>query len=85
MLLPHSFPKGGEVDGKNDKGRGGKRESRIVLIQRKVGKLGNQGRMTGWTHRAALVKSSKVHNLGFVKYEKVDEQGKLISNIFSIV
>ena len=36
---------------------------RIVLIQRKVGNMGNLGRMTVWTHREKLVNRGRVHNL----------------------
>ena len=47
-------------------------------MQRKVGKLGAKlVRTTGWVHRAELVKSGRVHNLGVVTYKKVDEQGRL--------
>ena len=42
---------------------GGKRGRHIVLKQRNVGKIGNLGRMTGWVHRAALVKSGREYNL----------------------
>ena len=54
-----------------------KRGRRIVLIQRKVGKLGKVGRKTGWIHILALIKSVRVQNLGSITYEKVDEQGRL--------
>ena len=62
-MMPPSSPKGGEGDEKNVKGGRGKRGRRIVLIQRKVGKLVNLGRKTGWIHRSDLVKSGRVHNL----------------------
>ena len=76
-LLPPSHPKGVEGDGENDRGGVGIRGRRIFLMQRKVGNLGNLGRTTGYIHRAALVKRGRVHNLGGVTYEKVDEQGRL--------
>ena len=46
-------------------------------MQRKVGKIDNPGRTTGWIHRAALVKSGRVQNLGGVTYETIDERGRL--------
>ena len=47
-------------------------------MQRNVGKLGdNLEIMTGWIHRAALVKSGRVWNLGSITYEKFDKQGRL--------
>ena len=46
-------------------------------MQRKIGKLSNLVRTTGWIHRATLVKSGRVKNLGGVMYEKVDEWGRL--------
>ena len=61
----------------NDKGGVGKRGGRIVLMQRKVGNLGNLGRTTRWIHRAALVKSGRVQNLGGVTYDKVEKRGRL--------
>ena len=62
-MLP-SPPKEGDGDGENDKGRGGGERGRfIVLIQKKVVKLGNLGRTTGWIHSTVLVKSGRVHNL----------------------
>ena len=63
-LLPLLPPKGGEVNGKNDKGGGSRR---IILMQRKVGNMGdNLGRTTGWIHRAELVKSGRLHTMGGV-------------------
>ena len=64
-------PKGGEGDEKKERGW------RIVLMHRKVGKLGNLGRTTGWIHREALVNSGRVTNMGGVTYKKVDEPGWL--------
>ena len=46
-------------------------------MQRKVVKLGNLGRTTGYIHRAELVKSGSVQNLGGVTYEKVEKRGRL--------
>ena len=63
-LLPPSPPKGGYGDGENDRSGVGKRRRRIVLMQRKFGKLGNLGRMTGYIHGAELIKSGRVQNLG---------------------
>lgn len=55
---------------------GAKRE--IVLMQRKKGKLGaGLGRTTGWIHRATLVNSGSVEMLDRVKYEEIDEEGRL--------
>ena len=60
---PPPPPKVREGDSeKNKGGEGGERGRRIVLIQRKVGKMGNLGRTTGWIHMAALVKIGCVHN-----------------------
>ena len=59
----------------------GKMGRRIVLIQRKVEKLGNLGRTTEYIHRAALVKSGRVQNLGGVTYEKVEKRGGLHSMV----
>eukprot|EP00547_Thalassionema_nitzschioides_P003390 CAMPEP_0194200434 /NCGR_PEP_ID=MMETSP0156-20130528/1036_1 /TAXON_ID=33649 /ORGANISM="Thalassionema nitzschioides, Strain L26-B" /LENGTH=761 /DNA_ID=CAMNT_0038925427 /DNA_START=189 /DNA_END=2474 /DNA_ORIENTATION=+ len=51
---------------------------KLVLLQRKEGKLGaNLGRTTGWIHRTVLAKSGVVEMLGGVTYEKVDENGHL--------
>ena len=76
-LLTIYPPKGGEGDGKHDRGRVGKRVRRIVLAQRKVGNMGNLGRKTGYIHRAELVKSGRVQNLGGITYENIDERGGL--------
>ena len=46
-------------------------------MQRKVGKLVNLGRKTGYINRATLVKSGRVQNLGGVAYKKVDKRGRL--------
>ena len=46
-------------------------------MQIKVRKLDNLGRMTGWIHRVALVKSGRVKNLGCIMYERFDKRGRL--------
>ena len=76
-LLPPSPPKCGEGDGENDRRGVEKRGRHIVLMQRKVENMGNLGRMTGYIYRATLVKSGRVHNMGSVTYENVDERGRL--------
>ena len=49
---------------KKRKKRGGERGGRrIVLMQRKVGNMGNLGRTKGYIHREELVKSGRVHDL----------------------
>ena len=55
--MPPSPPKVGEVDGENNKGGCG---GHIVLMQRKVGNLGNLGGTTGWIYRAVLSKSCRL-------------------------
>ena len=51
----------------------------ITLLQRKAGKHGaNLGKTTGWIHRAAL-KMQKVQMIGDVNYERIGDQGLLIS------
>ena len=67
-LLPLLPPKGGEVNGKNDKGGVGKSGRRIVLIQRKVGNMRNLGWKTGLIHWLALVNSGRIKNWGGVMY-----------------
>ena len=52
----------------------GKRGSCIVLVHRKVGNMGNLGRTMGYIHRATLVKSTTVQNMGGFTYEKVDRR-----------
>ena len=69
--------KDGKGNSENDIGEVGKRGRRIALIQRKVRNLGNLGKTTGYIHRAPLVKSVRVYNLGGVTYKKVDERGRL--------
>ena len=59
------------------KGKEEKRGRRIFLMLRKVGKMVNLGRTTGYIYRAPLVKSGREQNLGGVTYEKFDEQGRL--------
>jgi len=51
----------------------------ITLLQRKPGKLGAKlGKTTGWIHRATL-KMNGVQMLGSVNYERITEDGLLIS------
>ncbi|HKJ20952.1 MAG TPA: NADPH-dependent 2,4-dienoyl-CoA reductase, partial [Woeseiaceae bacterium] len=51
----------------------------ITLLQRKAGKHGaNLGKTTGWIHRAAL-KMQKVQMIGDVNYERIGDEGLLIS------
>ena len=51
----------------------------VTLLQRKAGKHGaNLGKTTGWIHRAAL-KMSNVQMIGGVNYERVADEGLLIS------
>eukprot|EP00550_Attheya_septentrionalis_P008502 CAMPEP_0198285218 /NCGR_PEP_ID=MMETSP1449-20131203/4535_1 /TAXON_ID=420275 /ORGANISM="Attheya septentrionalis, Strain CCMP2084" /LENGTH=825 /DNA_ID=CAMNT_0043982549 /DNA_START=132 /DNA_END=2609 /DNA_ORIENTATION=+ len=55
-----------------------KPKRKIVMMQRKPGKLGaGLGRTTGWIHRATLAKSHAVQMVGGVTYNKVDENGYL--------
>ncbi len=51
----------------------------ITLLQRKVGKHGARlGKTTGWIHRMTL-KMKKVQMVGGVNYERIGEQGLLVS------
>ena len=51
----------------------------ITLLQRKAGKHGaNLGKTTGWIHRAAL-KMHQVQMIGDVNYERIGDEGLLIS------
>jgi 2,4-dienoyl-CoA reductase (NADPH2) len=51
----------------------------VTLLQRKAGKHGAKlGKTTGWIHRAAL-KMSNVQMIGGVNYERVADEGLLIS------
>lgn len=51
---------------------------KIVMLQRKKGKLGkNLGKTTGWIHRTTLSKSGAVEMLDAVTYEKIDHDGNL--------
>jgi 2,4-dienoyl-CoA reductase (NADPH2) len=51
----------------------------ITLLQRKAGKHGaNLGKTTGWIHRAAL-KMHQVQMIGDVNYERIGDDGLLIS------
>jgi 2,4-dienoyl-CoA reductase (NADPH2) len=51
----------------------------VTLLQRKKGKLGaNLGKTTGWIHRATL-KMKGVNMIGNVNYERIGDEGLLIS------
>jgi len=51
----------------------------VVLLQRKRGKLGaGLGKTTGWIHRTTL-KMKKVEMVGGVNYERIGDEGLLIS------
>ena len=51
----------------------------ITLLQRKAGKHGaNLGKTTGWIHRAVL-KMNNVQMIGGVSYERIGDEGLLIS------
>ena len=51
----------------------------VVLLQRKKGKLGaGLGKTTGWIHRASL-KMKNVEMIGGVNYERIGDEGLLIS------
>jgi 2,4-dienoyl-CoA reductase (NADPH2) len=52
---------------------------KVTLLQRKPGKPGaGLGKTTGWIHRAAL-KMKQVQMIGGVNYERIGEEGLLIS------
>jgi 2,4-dienoyl-CoA reductase (NADPH2) len=52
----------------------------VTLLQRKEGKLGEGlGKTTGWIHRAAL-KMKQVKMLGGVNYERIGDEGLLVSH-----
>ncbi len=52
----------------------------VVLLQRKQGKLGaGLGKTTGWIHRTTL-KMKKVEMIGGVNYERIGDEGLLISH-----
>jgi 2,4-dienoyl-CoA reductase (NADPH2) len=52
----------------------------VTLLQRKAGKLGDGlGKTTGWIHRAAL-KMKQVKMIGGVNYERIGDEGLLISH-----
>ena len=52
----------------------------ITLLQRKAGKHGaNLGKTTGWIHRAVL-KMNNVQMIGGVNYERIGDEGLLISH-----
>jgi 2,4-dienoyl-CoA reductase (NADPH2) len=51
----------------------------VTLLQRKAGKHGaNLGKTTGWIHRATL-KMNNVRMIGGVNYERIGDEGLLIS------
>jgi 2,4-dienoyl-CoA reductase (NADPH2) len=51
----------------------------VTLLQRKAGKHGaNLGKTTGWIHRATL-KMNNVRMIGNVNYERIADEGLLIS------
>ena len=51
----------------------------ITLLQRKAGKHGaTLGKTTGWIHRAAL-KMNNVRMIGDINYERIDDEGLLIT------
>jgi 2,4-dienoyl-CoA reductase (NADPH2) len=51
----------------------------VTLLQRKQGKLGaGLGKTTGWIHRASL-KMRGVEMVGGVNYERIDDQGLLVT------
>ncbi|GAA0745595.1 FAD-dependent oxidoreductase [Ideonella azotifigens] len=51
----------------------------VTLLQRKAGKLGaGLGKTTGWIHRAAL-KQRGVRMLGGLNYERIGDEGLLVS------
>ncbi|MBT8103171.1 MAG: NADPH-dependent 2,4-dienoyl-CoA reductase [Gammaproteobacteria bacterium] len=51
----------------------------VTLLQRKAGKHGaNLGKTTGWIHRATL-KMNNVQMIGNVRYERISDEGLLIS------
>jgi len=51
----------------------------VTLLQRKKGKLGARlGKTTGWIHRATL-KMNGVQMIGDVNYERIDDDGLLIT------
>ncbi len=52
----------------------------VMLLQRKAGKLGaGLGKTTGWIHRSTL-KHKGVQMIGGVNYERIGDQGLLISH-----
>ena len=52
----------------------------VTLLQRKAGKLGaGLGKTTGWIHRTAL-KHKNVKMIGGVNYERIGDEGLLISH-----
>ena len=54
-------------------------EREVTLLQRKQGKLGEGlGKTTGWIHRTAL-KMKSVRMIGGVNYERIGDEGLLVS------
>jgi len=52
----------------------------VTLLQRKAGKLGARlGKTTGWIHRATL-KINNVRMIGGVNYERIGDEGLLITH-----
>ncbi len=52
----------------------------VTLLQRKAGKLGHGlGKTTGWIHRASL-KMKQVEMVGGVNYERIGDEGLLVSH-----
>ena len=52
----------------------------VTLLQRKAGKHGaNLGKTTGWIHRATL-KMNNVQMIGNVNYERISDEGLLITH-----
>ena len=53
---------------------------KVMLLQRKAGTLGRGlGKTTGWIHRASL-KMKQVEMIGAVNYERIGDQGLLVSH-----
>jgi 2,4-dienoyl-CoA reductase (NADPH2) len=53
---------------------------KVTLLQRKAGKHGaNLGKTTGWIHRATL-KMNNVQMVGDVNYERIGDEGLLVSH-----
>lgn len=62
-----------------DRGQPGPPARQVTLLQRKKGKLGAKlGKTTGWIHRATL-KMNGVRMIANVNYERIDDDGLLIT------